>query len=195
MRYIKAILIITLIIVLFTACATYTDSTKSEVKISNDTVVKDEVNNTEIKSTNSYSLTKTYSNSELNNIVDFIGTLPELIKEYPTESIMLSDNYTHVSYRSNNKLAVLLFDELGNKYFSKLYNCTKPKSDFDDLKQGDDIALVKEIEPEGDYSSLYASHSKIPMFSKHYTKDGYIVEIYYNESLCIEKIEFVPLFT
>ena len=47
------------------------------------------------------------------------------------------------------------------------------------LKTLDDI---QKIDPNGEFLFLYAGRNDIPKISSHYTKDGYIVIIEYNDN-------------
>lgn len=68
------------------------------------------------------------------------------------------------------------------KILGSIYNCRKIKSDFGELKKGQTLENVQKIDPQGEYLFLYTGRNDTPKISSHYTKDGYLITIQYDDS-------------
>ena len=87
-----------------------------------------------------------------------------------------------MAYLGDGRIAVLLFDNYGNKLFGNIYNLQLLKSDFDSLAEGQSLEKVREIDPDGEYLFLCTGRNDTPKVSSHYTKDGYLITIEYDAS-------------
>ena len=74
-----------------------------------------------------------------------------------------------------------LFDDSGTKLLGNIYSVQLSKSDFDGLTKGQSIEEVKTIDPNGEYLFLYTGRNDTPKVSSHYTKDGYLITIEYDD--------------
>ncbi len=62
------------------------------------------------------------------------------------------------------------------------------KSDFDNLKTGQSLDDVREIDPDGEYLFLETGRNDTPKVSSHYTKDGYFITVEYDDANVIISI-------
>lgn len=124
---------------------------------------------------------KTYSETQLLKIVEFDGTLKELNTKYPAECIRANNGNFRVSYLGDSSVAVVLFDDTGNKILGNIHKAQRLQSDFDSLKAGNVLDEVREIDPDGEYLFLYTGRNDTPRVSTHYTKDGSLITITYDE--------------
>ena len=125
---------------------------------------------------------KVYDEAQLLELAGFNGLIDELNAQYPIECIREDNGTYRVSYLGDESIAVLLFDNYGNKLWGNIYNTKLLKSDFDDLLKGQSLEEVREIDPNGEYLFLYTGRNDTPKLSSHYTKDGYLITIEYDAS-------------
>ncbi|MBQ7335989.1 MAG: hypothetical protein IJW92_05915 [Clostridia bacterium] len=131
---------------------------------------------------------KTYDDSTLLDIVNFDGSSDELNVLYPIECVRKLDDIYRVSYLGEDSVAVLLFDNSGNKLSGTIYDNQKSKSDFAELEKGQSLQKVRELDPNGAYIFLYTGSVDTPKISSHYTNDGYLITIEYDASNIITSI-------
>lgn len=137
--------------------------------------------------------TKIYSESELLDIVALEGSIQELNKKYPIECVREISAGYRVSYIGETNLAVIIFDVSGQKMMGNIYKISKSKEYFDNLSNGNSLESVQRIDPNGNYLFLYSGRNDIPRQSIHYTSDGYMITIDYDEQNNISDIssEFI----
>lgn len=123
---------------------------------------------------------KVYEDPQLLEIVDFNGSIKELDVEYPIECLRNKNDTYRVSYLGNSGVAVIMFDNSGNKILGNVFNTHTSKIDFDVLAKGQSLEKVREIDPDGEYLFLYTGRADVPRVSSHYTKDGYLITIEYD---------------
>ena len=126
--------------------------------------------------------TKTYTKAELSEIGQYQGTIKALDEKYPMECIRKIGDTYRVSYLGEESVAVLLFDRNGNRLFGDVYTTRLLKSDFSGLSVGGSLAEVKAIDPNGAYPFLHTGRNDVPKESSHYTKDGYVITVKYDDS-------------
>lgn len=175
MRIIKYFFVITILLCLFNSC------TKGENELSIELSPQD-ISLTELSS-------KIYSDDQLANIMQFNGLINELNVKYPFECVRKLDEGYRVAYLGNGSILIVVFDESGNKISGNIHRVSKPKSDFNILSKGQLVESVQEFDPEGDYLFLYTGRSDVPKISTHYTNDGYIITIEYDNMNKISNIE------
>ncbi len=124
---------------------------------------------------------KVYDEQQLSELVKFNGSLNELNAEYPIECLREDNGTYRASYLGDGSIAVILFDDSGNILFGNIYSTQLTKSDFDGLTKGLLIEEVKTIDPNGGYLFLYTGRNDTPKVSSHYTKDGYLITIEYDD--------------
>ncbi len=130
----------------------------------------------------------TYDESQLLEIIEFDGTINELNVQYPVECIRDVGDLYRVSYLGCDCVAIILFNNSGNKILGKLYSAQRSKSDFSDLQKGQSLEKVREIDPNGEYLFLYSGRNDAPRVSSHYTNDGYFITIEYDDLNAIVRI-------
>ncbi len=131
---------------------------------------------------------KKYNNSELSTISQLKVSIDELNKQYPIYCLRESGDAYRVSYLGNDCVAVVYFDNSGNWILGKVCKLYSAKSDFNDLTTGMLLENVQEIDPHGEYLFLYTGRVDTPKISTHYTKDGYLITIEYDEKNTISNV-------
>lgn len=129
-----------------------------------------------------------YDEPQLLEISNFDGSMNELNSKYPIECLRKDDGVYRVSYIGHGSIAVLLFDNTGNRMSGNIYNTHLLKSDFNTIVEGQLLEEVRAIDPNGEYLFLYVGRNDIPKISSHYTKDGYLITIEYDDSNNITSI-------
>jgi len=131
---------------------------------------------------------KIYDETELLELMKFNGSLSELDIKYPIECLREDNGIYRVSYLGDESVVVFLFDGFGNKLSGRTYSTQLLKSDFDKLVKGQTLDEVREIDPDGEYLFLYSGRDDTPKVSSHYTKDGYLITIEYDDSNVITSV-------
>lgn len=126
-------------------------------------------------------VSKRYSNSQLDEIAQSELTLDEMNEKYPIECVRKIETAYRVAYLGNEKVAVIMFDGNGSKTVGKVYGLNLKKADFDKLAIGQKLTDVQTIDPKGEYLFLQTGRNDAPKVSNHYTTDGYLVEVEYDE--------------
>lgn len=176
MRYIKYFIIILFLLCILSACKEGDNNLNIEIS-------SPEKNITDL-------VKKTYRRSQLMDIVQLEVSLQELNTKYPIECIRKIGNLYRVSYLGDFNIAMIVFDSNGNKILGNIYNTVLAKSDFHKLNVGQLLEDVQKIDPYGEYLFLYTGRNDSPRVSTHYTKDGYIIVIKYNDNDVIVSIDF-----
>ena len=133
--------------------------------------------------------TRVYDEGQLHKIENFKGPIEKLDEEYPVECIRaLQDGTYRVSYLGEESVVSVWLDKYGDTDYAKIFSVKLSKSDFDGLSRGASFDEVRELDPDGDYSFIY-SNTYVPQnISYHYTKDGYLITITYDDALTITDI-------
>ena len=131
---------------------------------------------------------KIYDETELLELMKFNGTLNELNIKYPIDCLREDNGMYRVSYLSDGRIVIFLFDGSGNRVLGSAYSTQLLKSDFDRLVKGQSLDEVRAIDPNGEYLFLYTGRNDTPKVSSHYTKDGYLIIIEYDVSNVITSI-------
>lgn len=126
-------------------------------------------------------VSKKYSNSQLLTIAQLEVTMNELNEQYPIECLRKIGTAYRVSYLGNDSVAVIYFDSSENKIFGRVYSLYLAKADFNELATGQLLENVQKIDPQGEYLFLYTGINDAPRISTHYTKDGYLITVEYDE--------------
>ena len=132
--------------------------------------------------------TKKYLDDELNSIANFEGTVEDLNRIYPVECFREFKDGYRIVYCGENKICYLTVDINGVKRFGRVYALSKAKVDFNDVYLGQSVDSVIAIDPKGDFIFLY-TESVGSRISTHFTIDGYMIKIHYDDSLLVEKID------
>lgn len=134
-------------------------------------------------------ITIEYNDEEINRINEYECTMFELNEIYPIECIRETENGYRVTYWGEKCILELFFDKNGSKINGKICIALKSKYDFEKLVVGKSLQDVRILDPKGDYLFLYTGRNDIPKVSTHYTKDGYLIKITYDEKNQITRID------
>lgn len=178
MKYIKCFVVLFAMILLLTSCDSNNFDSKNVLGVQ---LSPDNINIAELS-------TKKYLDDELNSIANFEGTVEDLNRIYPVECFREFKDGYRIVYCGESKICYLTFDINGVKVFGRVYDCLKTKDDFIDIILGQSVDSVIAIDPKGDYVFLY-TESEGSRISTHFTKDGYMIMIHYDDSLLVEKID------
>ncbi len=176
MRYLKILGILIVLICLLCSCVEGESNIEIKVADSNITLID--------------LVTVTYSKDELIDITQFNGNMYELNTKFPIECIRNSNNNYRVSYLGDHTVAIITFDNLGNKIAGTVYSMQLSKSDFSSLTNGCSLNDVQKIDPFGEYLFLYTGRNDVPRCSTHYTTDGYLISIMYDDNNIINDIKY-----
>lgn len=170
MRLIKSRVFISITILLFLlcSCAKGGSTLKIEISPSDKSII-------DLSST-------IYDEPKLLELAKFSGSIDALNAQYPIECFREDNGTYRATYLGNGSIAVLLFDNYGNRYWGNIYNTNLLKSDFEGLAKGQSLEEVRKIDPNGEYLFLYTGRNDTPKVSSHYTKDGYLITIEYDAS-------------
>ena len=102
--------------------------------------------------------------------------------------ISMSLNVEMFLFTKELLLVLIIFYVIGTIIRGVLDAGLKTKDDFIDIILGQSVDSVIAIDPKGDYVFLY-TESEGSRISTHFTKDGYMIMIHYDDSLLVEKID------
>ncbi len=134
--------------------------------------------------------TVSYDSVQLSEIINFVGTLNQLNDQYPIECVRATEHGYRVSYLGAQSVGIVLFNSTGAKLSGNTYKLSPEREIFEKLQTGDSLERVLETDPDGDYMFLYTGRNDTPKISTHYTRDGYLCSIEYDESLQITDVLF-----
>ncbi|MBQ4283928.1 MAG: hypothetical protein IJB96_08390 [Lachnospira sp.] len=179
MKKVTCIVIVFMSAVLFCACTYAGNGTEQSVSAKGQFKYKDMVSPNE-KMVDQL-VTKTYSDEELDKIANFrMSSLEEVNEAYPIECFRTFDyDFYEAVYVGQKRVVKVGFDKTGLCCYGAKYELKNTKKDFENLKIGDKLATVTELDPGGDYPFLYSNLSET---SSHCTTDGYYVWIQYGIS-------------
>ena len=160
MRFEKSFALISIIILLFLFCSCAKG--ESDLKIEISPLDKSLID----------WASKIYEEPQLSKLILFNGSIDVLNAQYPIECLRENSGIYRVAYLGNGSIAVLLFDNCGNKFRGNIYRTRLVKSDFESLAKGTPLEEVRKIDPNGEYLFLYTGGNDAPKVSSHYTKTG-----------------------
>ena len=156
-----------------------------------------------------------YDESQLTEIEEFQGkTIQDFHSNWPIEYIRVEEyNYDNlegsyleeygireddireneygyrVVYRGADCVCVIRFDKEGNHrpVLNDIYKTEVTRSDFGKLTEENFLNDVRAIDPNGDYLFLHTGRL-LPRESHHFTTDGYLITIQYDDRLAIRNI-------
>ena len=137
---------------------------------------------------NAFGLISTvYTADQLNDIVSFTGSIHELNNLYKIECIRETSYGYRIMYRSDTQIAEVWVQNeriTGGWIYNISENCVA----FNAITVGQTIDDVKEIDPYGSYLFLYSGRGE-PRESRHYTLDGFLIIIEYDEQYRVSNIQ------
>jgi hypothetical protein len=132
-------------------------------------------------------ISETHSDEQLKEIIQYRGDLLSLNKKYKIECIRETAYGCKVVYKGCAHYAEVWFqDNVASGGW--LYKVSPPYSDFESIEVGQTLDVVQKLDPEASYLFLYSGTGE-PRISRHYTKDGYLIAISYDEKDYIISIE------
>ncbi|MDR1892057.1 MAG: hypothetical protein LBQ48_03495 [Oscillospiraceae bacterium] len=134
-------------------------------------------------------LTEIYSEEQLNEINDLKSSLKELNSQYPIQCLREVTGGYRAAYRSTNSILLTFFDGNKQKLFSQKQTLLKKKADFESIKVGQTLDEIRDFDETGDYIFLYTGRVDTPKISSHYTVDGCLFKISYDDDLKVISIE------
>ena len=122
-----------------------------------------------------------YTDVEIDDIINNQYDICSLNEKYPVECVRYRSKY-NVCYVGEKSYAILYYEKDGTYSWSQ--KCKMSELNLNDylvLEKGMLLSTVNEIDPAGDYFLTQGMTGRTtPSVSMHYTKDGYVVEIYYD---------------
>lgn len=135
-------------------------------------------------------INRIYSDKELEEINSLRLSYLELDNLYPIECVRYVNNFEYsVTYKGENKYLIIKFNKSGEKKYSKIYISTYKKSDFSFITIGESFFNIKKFDDNGYYYFWNVGNTEAEYKSWHYTIDGYIIIITYDEHLDVIGIE------
>ena len=129
--------------------------------------------------------TTTYTWEQLAEIANFDGTYYEFAGKYPIQCSKMVGGSYRVSYLGEkNLVAVLWFDSKGEKLSRNIYTTNRTLDEISQIQVGDSMDKVKQIDPEAYFPLPIMDKDRIR--SEHYTADGFLVTIYYEQDAVVE---------
>lgn len=133
------------------------------------------------------SATQQYTYDELVSIANYTGGIDQYASTYPMECIRQKGVTYRLAYRGESHVAVIYFDATGTKTLGRVYTASTPVSELNSVMRKT-LEDVREIDPNGDYIFLYTGRND-DRTSIHYTSDGFVVRITYDEKHVVVDIE------
>ena len=130
-----------------------------------------------------------YSDNELDQICNFKGNLAQYSRTYLIECIREEDAGKRAVYRGDSGFAIIYFNQDGEKLLGEVVHSSLFLQNFTQFKEGDSLESVRNLDPDGKYTFLETGKNDTPKTSIHYTKDGFLILIHYNQENKIVKIE------
>lgn len=127
-------------------------------------------------------ITNTYTQEQLDEIEKISADFEVLNKKYPAQCVRKDETLYRVVYASENKLLILNYDMKGAIVLHKQVSPKVEKKDLDQVKIGISVEDVQAIDETGEFYFLYTGNTDTPKISTHYTTDGYLFRIYYDDS-------------
>lgn len=189
----KIIIIFTIFVLCIMLCScskgeTLQNSQSNNVStqtLQTDTILTQTLQTNDISTNVNKLITTKYSTEQLEYINSLEVNLYELDTEFPIQCIKQINNCFRVIYLSENNILHMIYDDNDTKCFGRVYDFSKLKSDFSSMKIGQSLDDVMTIDPNGDYLFLYTGCST-PRISSHYTTDGYLIKITYDNTTVID---------
>lgn len=132
-----------------------------------------------------------YTNEELEQINNLELNYDALNKKYKIECLRkINDGNYKAIYRSEDKFLFVIFDKKGNKKYSHVVAASPNKEEFETLKNGSYILEVKKVDSTQEYNVGNISSSSSSKMTRHFTKDGFQVTIFYDKNFNISEVKY-----
>ncbi len=135
-----------------------------------------------------------YTDEELDAIYDCAaeeGTASHLNDSYEIDCLRRDEEGCHVIYTGQKKVLVLYFDQQGKWIEQEKKACLikmlGTAADLKKVKVGSDISVVQKADKNAFYPFL--ENADLPRVSRHYSEDGYVTVIAYDDSNAVVSID------
>ncbi len=117
---------------------------------------------------------KYYTDTEIQEIVNYIGDLEQFCEVYRVDNVKKSKmgNLCYVVFPGKDVVAQVFFSAEGKKAWSIIFYPKVSKNELDMIEKGDKLSIVMDIDPMGWYPFLDMGRIDIA-YSYHCTRDGY----------------------
>lgn len=134
-----------------------------------------------------------YTDAQLDIMYESASTLQQQTSEYATNYVKEGDAGYRVVYRGDTKAVIFVYDWEGERVAQSFWGLSPlAKTAYDVIAIGDPFSRVQDLDPNGNYEVVEhserhcTSHGRV---SIHFTIDGYMVLIKYDQAFCVEYIE------
>ena len=149
-----------------------------------------------------------YSDSEIEEIEEFTGSFLERIRQYPFSVLRrltyyyplfkTALPYTNADYETTvdtyiatyigeRTIHFILYDYKGMELSSWSQELSPHSIFFERIFIDDDLNTMMNLDPAGDYFGT-SGRTDLPKLSTHYTRDGYIIIVCYDDSYKVNSI-------
>jgi hypothetical protein len=135
-------------------------------------------------------VTTEYDDEQLLKMSEFRGSIIELNNNYPIECLRHIEKGTlyRASYVGDSKVLTFWFNDDGEIQMIKTSLLSPPKAQFDELAIGQSFDDVYQLDPTAEYDFLNTGRTDSPKISSHYSSDGWLIHISYDDQLQITRI-------
>lgn len=135
-------------------------------------------------------VTTKYDDEQLLKMSEFRGSINELNSVYPIECMrhIEKGSLYRVSYVGDSKVLTIWFNDDGELQMIKTSLLSPSKAQFDELTIGQSFDDVYQIDPAAEYVFLNTGRTDFPKASSHYSSDGWLIHISYDDQLQITSI-------
>ena len=135
---------------------------------------------------------ETYTQEQLEAIVQLDCSMDELQKQCPTNYVYKIHKECRFLYFGKDSVGVIRYID-GRLRESKIYGCSNIKKTFEEIQIGTSFKEIRTMDPNGDYWFLYLERRDFAKSSYHFTSDRYVVRIDYdNATACVSNIRIDP---
>ena len=145
-------------------------------------------NNLSVYELSTYKLTKV----QVELIKESNFSLQELNEKFPAQCVRKKGEAFRVIYvcADNEGLFFLWYDNKGNLIVQRHIKPAIEMKTLDSVEKGLHIKDVMAIDETGDYFSYYASNPEWPKVSEHYTIEGYVFQVKYDDEWKVIDIKY-----
>ena len=135
-------------------------------------------------------VTTEYDDEQLHKISGFRGSIIELNDEYPIECLrhIEKGSLYRASYVGDSKVLTIWFNDNGELQMIRTSLLSPSKAQFDELTIGQSFDDVYQLDPTAEYDFLNTGRTDSPKASSHYSSDGWLIHISYDDQFQITNI-------
>lgn len=132
-----------------------------------------------------------YTDDEIDEIHSFAGNYDDLISRYPKGLFIKTER--KACYYGKNKALIVSFDDSMNKVINAEWQLSLTRSEFEKIQVGESYSEVMKMDPGGNYMAFYMGLQLPIKESYHFTKDGYICTISYDDNGSVTTMDFTSM--